>query len=192
MENGKMENEKMEYGNNRSNRPQRKSPRGGKCHPYRIGRIIAAVLGGVVLAVLFAFLFGIAVMALWNWLMPVIFGLDTITYWQAFGLVILAKLLFGGFGGGGHGDKDDHKHGKSSKCKDWFMKKDDSHDDYSHEDHSREEPYNGEPYDCSNQSQKHGRLYERYWEEEGKEAFDAYVRKIETQDAQKNTDQQET
>ena len=45
---------------------------------------------------------------LWNWLMPTIFGLHTITYWQALGLLCLSWLLFGGpkmwphRGGGGH------------------------------------------------------------------------------------------
>jgi len=34
------------------------------------------------------------VMLLWNWLMPVIFGLTSIGYWQAFGLMILSTLLF--------------------------------------------------------------------------------------------------
>lgn len=33
-------------------------------------------------------------MLLWNWLMPTIFGLTTITYWQGFGLWILCDLLF--------------------------------------------------------------------------------------------------
>ena len=37
------------------------------------------------------------VMALWNWLMPAIFGLTTITFWQAGGLLLLSKLLFSGF-----------------------------------------------------------------------------------------------
>ncbi len=66
----------------------------------RILKIAGMTVGGVALAVLFAFVFGIVVKALWNWLMPGIFGLPAITYWQAFGLVILAKLLFGI--GGGH------------------------------------------------------------------------------------------
>ena len=33
---------------------------------------------------------------LWNWLMPEIFGLHAITYWQALGLLLLSWLLFGG------------------------------------------------------------------------------------------------
>lgn len=40
------------------------------------------------------------VMLLWNWLMPAIFGLITISFWQAFGLLALARILFGGFGSG--------------------------------------------------------------------------------------------
>lgn len=31
---------------------------------------------------------------LWNWLMPVIFGLPTISFWQAVGLMILVSILF--------------------------------------------------------------------------------------------------
>jgi hypothetical protein len=36
------------------------------------------------------------VMALWNWLMPTLFGLTQVTFWQAFGLLALCRLLFGG------------------------------------------------------------------------------------------------
>jgi hypothetical protein len=43
------------------------------------------------------FLFGYVTMQLWNWLMPAIFGLRVITFWQALGLLILGKILFGGF-----------------------------------------------------------------------------------------------
>ena len=31
---------------------------------------------------------------LWNWLMPVLFSLTTITFWQAWGLVFLTSILF--------------------------------------------------------------------------------------------------
>src|SRR5262249_33286476 len=37
--------------------------------------------------------------ALWNGLMPEIFGLRTITYWQALGLIVLSWILFRGFRG---------------------------------------------------------------------------------------------
>jgi hypothetical protein len=37
-------------------------------------------------------------MLLWNWLMPDIFGLKEISYWQAWGLFLLSTLLFKGMG----------------------------------------------------------------------------------------------
>jgi len=42
---------------------------------------------------------GFVVMGLWNWLMPSLFGLKLISYWQAMGLLILSKILFGGLRG---------------------------------------------------------------------------------------------
>ena len=41
--------------------------------------------------------FGFVAMHLWNFLMPAIFGLRLITFWQAVGLMVLGRLLFGGF-----------------------------------------------------------------------------------------------
>jgi hypothetical protein len=43
-------------------------------------------------------LLGLAVMLLWNWLMPDLFGLKQVNYWQAWGLLILSWILFKGFG----------------------------------------------------------------------------------------------
>jgi hypothetical protein len=42
--------------------------------------------------------FGQAVLQLWNLLMPDIFGLRPITFWQAVGLMALSWILFGGLG----------------------------------------------------------------------------------------------
>jgi hypothetical protein len=55
-------------------------------------------------AALAATVFSFAVMWLWNRLMPAIFGLHAIRFWQALGLLVLSKILFGfrgwpGFGG---------------------------------------------------------------------------------------------
>jgi hypothetical protein len=55
------------------------------------------VIAGIGLAVVFALVFGLVVQWCWNWLMPELFGLKTITFWQAFVLVILGKLVVGGF-----------------------------------------------------------------------------------------------
>lgn len=46
----------------------------------------------------FGFLFGWVVMSLWNWLMPALFSLHAITFWQAIGLLFLSRILLGGFG----------------------------------------------------------------------------------------------
>ena len=59
-----------------------------------------------VLAIVAATVLGFIVESLWNWLGPEVFGARTITFWQALGILILSKILFGGFRGrpgyGGH------------------------------------------------------------------------------------------
>jgi len=52
---------------------------------------ILLVVGVLILACL---LFGAPLMLLWNVLMPKIFGLPEITFWQACGLNILSSILF--------------------------------------------------------------------------------------------------
>jgi len=51
------------------------------------------------LAVAFAVVFSVLVMSLWNWLMPALFGWHVITFWQAVGVLVLSRILFGGFRG---------------------------------------------------------------------------------------------
>jgi len=75
--------------------------RNGKFSPLVI---VGMVAGGAALAALFAFLFGWVVMLLWNWLMPEIFGLPRIGYWQGWGLVLLAHILIKPGYPGGHGE----------------------------------------------------------------------------------------
>jgi hypothetical protein len=53
--------------------------------------------------VLVAFIGGEVVRLLWNWLLPPLFGWREITFWQALGLLVLCRILFGGKGfHGGH------------------------------------------------------------------------------------------
>ncbi len=78
----------------------------GESLAAKIAKIAAMVVGGLALAALFGFAFGLVVKLLWNWLMPELFGLKEISYWQAWGLVILSHILIKpGYGGngGGHG-----------------------------------------------------------------------------------------
>ena len=51
--------------------------------------------------VLFGWLFGELVMHLWNWLLPPLFGWRMISFWQALGLLLLSRILFGSWGSGG-------------------------------------------------------------------------------------------
>jgi hypothetical protein len=55
--------------------------------------------------------FACAVMLLWNALLPGIAGLSAINFWQAAGLLVLSRILFGGLGGMGwhHGHKNPFK-----------------------------------------------------------------------------------
>ena len=62
----------------------------------RVVRLLVMVLP--IFLIVFAGLIW-AVFALWNSLMPAIFGLRAITYWQALGLMVLSWILFGGLRG---------------------------------------------------------------------------------------------
>lgn len=107
--------------------------------------IIGTVLFIAILGVLFITAFGYLLMYLWNWLMPLIFGLPVITFWQALGLCLLSKILFGGFGGDKSSKKED-------KCKSKSSKKKSSKSDFSKWE-----------------------LYDSFWKEEGEEAYANYM-----------------
>jgi hypothetical protein len=64
--------------------------------PRKIAGIVAVGILGI-------FAFGSIVMLLWNALIPAIFHLQEITFWQALGLLVLTKILFSGFRGGPRG-----------------------------------------------------------------------------------------
>jgi hypothetical protein len=51
--------------------------------------------------VVFAGLGGLVVRALWNWLLPPMFGWPMITFWQALALLALCRILFGRLGPNG-------------------------------------------------------------------------------------------
>ncbi len=55
---------------------------------------------GLVAIVLFIFVGGTVVQLLWNWLMPALFALPQVSFWQAVGLLALSRILFGRWGGG--------------------------------------------------------------------------------------------
>jgi hypothetical protein len=126
----------------------------------KVLRIIGVTLLGIMGAVLFGFLFALFVKLLWNWLMPLLFSLKEITYWQAFGLVILAKLLFGSFGHN-RGNHHDHFHKKIDDKWHCFI---------GIEDDKEWQP---------KEAHKNWEYYRQYWDEEGKAAFEDYIGRME-------------
>jgi len=56
--------------------------------------ILEGILKIMAIISLVCLLLGLPLMLLWNWLMPVIFDLSEISFWQAVGLNLLASILF--------------------------------------------------------------------------------------------------
>ncbi len=98
-----------------SRRSERKRRHGCECDEWgwwedrSLPQKIVIGIGFGILGIGFIFLFGLIVMLLWNWLMPDIFGLKRLTYWQAWGLLILCTILFKGFNAGNRGSRSDRK-----------------------------------------------------------------------------------
>jgi len=63
-------------------------------------KILALIFIAPPAIALFIWLGGEVVMHLWNWLTPTLFGWRQITFWQAFGLLALCRILVGGHGVG--------------------------------------------------------------------------------------------
>jgi len=62
--------------------------------------------------VAFVFIGGEMVMRLWNWLLPPLFGWHQIAFWQALGLLLLCRILFGS-----HGFRGSHRSDMRSKMR---------------------------------------------------------------------------
>ncbi len=123
-------------------------------------RIVGHMLAGIGFAVIFALVFALLVRFIWNSLMPAVFGLGVITYWQAFEMTILAKLLFGGFG----------TRRQDRRRKDSNMS---SYRHWSSDEFDEQAP--PERFD------RNWKAYNQYWRKEGKAAFEAYLDQTEKQ-----------
>ncbi|WP_350284316.1 hypothetical protein [uncultured Croceitalea sp.] len=115
---------------------------------YYVTKIVKVIFF-IVLALVLAFLIGYVVMRLWNWLMPELFGLPTVSYWQAVGVLVLAKIFFG-FGSGNGPSQN-----KKSKQKQFSKKCGPMRNDFSE-----------------------WKFYDQFWNEEGEKAFKAYVERM--------------
>ena len=92
------------------------------------------------------FLFSAIVMGLWNAILPAVIGVKAISLWQALGILILSKILFGGFHGGWRGghngqrwmemkekfasmtpeEKEKFKAEWKNRCATWKMRREDA------------------------------------------------------------------
>ncbi|MCD6322317.1 MAG: hypothetical protein J7L77_04765 [Clostridiales bacterium] len=133
-------------------------------------KIAGMIIGGILVAGLMAFLFGWVLMLLWNWLMPTIFGLTTITYWQGFGIFFLAKLLFG-FGGE---HSSDNRKNKKKEPKEGTIKDEMGNGIKNGIRKEFEKEYEKEFKKDFNAS--YDDKYEDWWSNEGKIAFDNYMK----------------
>ena len=59
-----------------------------------INDTIETILAAILVIALIVLILGFPLMWLWNWLMPTIFDLPEITFWQALGINLLSILLF--------------------------------------------------------------------------------------------------
>ena len=142
----------------------------------KVFKVIGMVLGGIILAGLFALGFGLLLRELWNALMPAVFGLGAITYWQAVGLFVLAKLLFSGLGGHGPGGKKGKK-GCGSGLKKEFRK------EFGKEFRKEfKKEFARECGDTSGSSGDKMRQYGEFWKSEGKQAFNEWLGRQEKKD----------
>jgi hypothetical protein len=91
--------------------------RNEKCHKRwserPLGAKVLVIAAVVLLAPAFLALFGAVTMWLWNWLMPPIFKLPEIGFWQAIGLLLLAQIFFKG----GHAGRAGKAHWRRAKIR---------------------------------------------------------------------------
>jgi hypothetical protein len=89
---------------------------------------VVKIIGKVGMGIAFLSLYTFLVMQLWNNLMPSIFGLPILTFFQSLGLIVLLKLLFLGNGWGGHHHYHrrehflEHRFGKNKRKEEWRRK----------------------------------------------------------------------
>ncbi|MFC2087910.1 hypothetical protein ACFLSA_07110 [Bacteroidota bacterium] len=133
--------------------------------PYivrRLGYVILGVIGAAALA----FIFGYFVMLIWNWIMPVLFGLTEITFWQSFGIILLARLVFGGFKHGNHR----YYEYNDSRYKSWHRRP-------------------GHPHRMTSDKYRNWRYYDQFWREEGEKAFNDFIERKKNEVEEDNNSQ---
>ena len=90
---------------------------------------------GILMMLAMIAVFGAVVMLLWNALLPELLGLPALNYWQAAGILLLARILFGGLGhglaqlGGQRGRQGFHGHANKLREK-WMNMSEDERKEF--------------------------------------------------------------
>ena len=58
-----------------------------------LAKALGAIFSGIIVFAIAILILGFPTMWLWNWLVPKIFGLPTINFWEAIGLMFLSYML---------------------------------------------------------------------------------------------------
>ncbi len=117
--------------------------------PAKVLKVVGLVLLGLIGVTALAIIFGIFVKFLWNALLPDIFGLPEIGYWQAVGMVVLAHIFFGAHNGPPHYERA-RKRKKSVPAEE------------------------AEKYSLNREMELD---YAEFWREEGRDAFKSWMRR---------------
>lgn len=118
-------------------------------HKRRRERIFLYSVGGVAFFIVIGLLFGLVIQLLWNATLAAVFSLPSISFWQAVGLFILAKLFFGfGIGGSGGGARSQRQRRTRA---------------------GRGDDASGDVAALSEDE-----TFRKYWQEEGRAAYEAF------------------
>lgn len=132
-------------------------------------RVVFWVLVGILMACVFALVFGFVVKWLWLVTLVPVFGIAELTYWQSVGIVILARLIFGGFG-----YRKSGRDGYPGNGNGWGG----NHHDFFNQMHDR---FHGRNPDWQSEESviqvpdADRKYYHEFWEKEGKQAFEDYI-----------------
>jgi hypothetical protein len=113
----------------------------------KVQKIALWTVAGLAGAIVFGLLFGLLIQFLWNATLTEMFDLPALSFWQAVGLFILAKLFFG-FGAGSGGSR-----GKRTKSRGERQPSEDAEDVSTLADDE---------------------TFKKFWEEEGKASYEAF------------------
>jgi hypothetical protein len=123
-------------------------------------RVVFWTVVGLAGMAAFGLLFGVIIQWLWNATLADMFGLPEITFWQAVGIFILAKFLFG-FGGGS---------GPRASTQREMRKNTQQAKQLAAEACAPAAPEEGSDLPGLAEDEK----FRRFWREEGKDAYEAY------------------